>query len=76
MYVTIYDINGARISGPVRVCEGEWLIPYESYNYSQSGNFAIYERQEQYPLFLNFNSSCEMRYYTAEEIQNMIKDDE
>lgn len=70
MYVTIFDIEGTRISGPVRVCEGRWLIPYDTYNYENSGNFMVVEFKNQYPLFDIFNTSCELRYYTKGEIES------
>lgn len=69
MYVTVFDYEGGRISGPVRVCEGRWLIPNEAYNYDNSGNFMVVESTNQYPLFDIFNTSCELRYYTREEIE-------
>ena len=69
MYVTIFDTSGIRISGPVRICEGEWLIPHQAYNFEGAGNFLIVEATEQYPTFDIFNASCELRYYTRAEIE-------
>ena len=68
MYVTIFDIEGRRISGPVRVCEGEWLIPHDAYNYEGAGNFMVVEETRQYPVFDKFDTSCELRYYSKDEI--------
>ena len=68
MYVTIFDDFGTRLAGPLRVCEGEWLIPVKAYNMEGAGNFTIVEATEQYPMFDIFNSSCELRYYTLDEI--------
>ena len=68
MYVTIFDVSGIRIAGPIRVCEGEWLIPSLAYNYEGAGNFTVVESQRQYPMFDSFNSSCELRYYSLAEI--------
>lgn len=68
MYVTIFNASGTRMAGPVRVCEGEWLIPHQAYNFEGAGNFLIVEATEQYPLFDIFNTSCELRYYTRAEI--------
>ena len=70
MYVTIYNDGGDRVAGPVRVCEGEWLIPHQAYNYNGAGNFLVVESTGQYPTFEIFNSSCELRYYSAAEIEN------
>ena len=70
MYLTVFDIEGTRIAGPVRICEGRWLIPHQSYNYEGAGNFVILEINRQYPIFDIFNTSCELRYYTREEIDS------
>lgn len=76
MYVTIFDASGTRIAGPIRVCEGEWLIPTKAYNTETSGNFTVVEATGQYPLFDIFNSSCELRYYTLDEIDAGVQLDE
>ena len=72
MYVTIFDITGTRIAGPVRVCEGQWLIPYQAYNLEGAGNFTVVEANKQYPLFGDFDTTCELRYYTLDEIENGV----
>ena len=76
MYVTIFDNAGIRMSGPVRVCEGQWLIPYQSYNVNGAGNFLIVEQTKQYPIFDTFDSTCELRYYTLGEIAAGVSLDE
>lgn len=76
MYVTIFNDSGTRISGPIRVCEGEWLIPVQAYNYENAGNFLIVESTKQYPTFDIFNKSCELRYYTLAEINAGVVLDE
>ena len=72
MYVTILDSNGDRVAGPVRICEGQWLIPHSAYNYKGAGNFTVVEATKQYPIFDDFNTTCELRYYTLEEINNGV----
>lgn len=69
MYVTINNAYGERIAGPIRVCEGEWLIPYNAYNYDGAGNFRVIESKQQYPIFDIFNTSCELQYFTSDEIK-------
>ena len=76
MYVTINDIDGNRVAGPVRVCEGQWLIPYKAHNYRNSGNFTVLESTKQYPLFSIFDTTCELRYYTLAEINAGVSFDE
>lgn len=76
MYVTIFDVEGTRISGPVRVCEGEWIIPHNAYNFDGAGNFMVVEVNGQYPIFDNFNTTCELRYYTQDEINAGAFNDE
>lgn len=68
MYAIIFNTDGTRISGPVRVCEGEWLIPHKAYNHEGAGNFMVVEQTRQYPYFSDFNETCELRYYTQAEI--------
>lgn len=72
MYVTIFNAYGERIAGPVRVCEGRWLMPHKAYNYENAGNFLIVETTKQYPTFDIFNKSCELRYYTLDEINEGV----
>ena len=76
MYVTITDASGNRIAGPVRVCEGQWLIPHRAYNFTGAGNFLVVEQNKQYPLFEDFDTTCELRYYTLGEIQEGVDLDE
>ena len=76
MYVTVFDTNGARISGPLRICEGEWIIPHKAYNFEGAGNFVVLEEHRQYPYFKDFNETCELRYYTLEEIDRGVTLDE
>lgn len=71
MYVTIKDTYGVIISGPIRICEGRWLITTEAYNYEGAGNFVVVEATRQYPMFEDFASSCELRYYSRDEIEAM-----
>ena len=72
-YVTIDSALDTRIVGPIRVCEGEWLIPYDSYNLQEGGNFMVVELNNEYPTFDIFNSSCELRYYSKEEIEKGVE---
>lgn len=71
MYCTIEQLDGERIAGPLRICNGEWLIPYEAYNIQDMGNFVILDCEGQYPDFERFETSCELRYYTKDEINEM-----
>ena len=73
MYVTIDDIDGNRLSGPIRICNTEWLIPFDAYNYEGAGNFMIINREGEYPDFENFMDDCELRYYTKEEINELTE---
>ena len=72
MYVTIEDSLGNRISGPLRVCNAAWLIPHTAYNNEGGGNFLILNQNNEYPDFKNFETSCQLRYYTAEEIESLV----
>lgn len=69
MYVTIQDINGNRIAGPVRVCNKEWLIPYSAHNYEGAGNFMVVNKNDEYPDFERFNEDCLLQYFTLDEIE-------
>ena len=73
MYCTIETIEGRRISGPKRICNGEWLIPYDAYNFNGMGNFMCIDCEGQYPDFERFETSCELRYYTKDEIEELEK---
>lgn len=68
MYVTITDRDSNRISGPLRVCNGEWLIPYAAHNIPGGGNFMIVDTTGQYPDFKNFETTCSLLYYPLSEI--------
>ena len=68
MYVTISDMEGNRISGPIRVCNGEWLIPYMAYSPQGGGNFRIVDDEGQYPNFERFSTHCRLEYYSLSEL--------
>lgn len=68
MYAIVNDGRGNRISGPVRCCSGQWLISGKARNYSGAGNFVFVTPGDDYPHFLKFGESCELRYYSQEEM--------
>lgn len=70
MYATIEDSSGNRISGPIRICQGQWLIPNAAHNFIGGGNFIVVDNQGQYPMFDRFSSNCELQYYTLSEIES------
>ena len=67
-YATITDANGNLISGPVRCCNRQWILPYPAYN--GSGNFMFIDENGQYPDFRNFGTTCSLVYFSAEDIAN------
>lgn len=73
-YATVRDYNGNVIAGPVRCCNGKWIIPYPALNYAGAGNFMLIDDNGQYPDFRNFGKSCYLAYYTLEEIANGSSD--
>ena len=68
MYVTIELTDGTRVAGPVRVCNGEWLIPYMAYSPDGGGNCRVVDDEGQYPMFDRFSSHGRLEYYTFEEL--------
>lgn len=68
MYITVDRYDGIRLAGPMRICEGEWLLPFKAYKTQNTGNFRVIEATRQYPMFDLFPTSCELQYYTREEL--------
>jgi len=62
-----------ELKNGLRVVNNGWLIPYASWNIGQKnvGNFRFECLDDSYPSFENFGTSCFLRYYSYDEIQEL-----
>ena len=70
LFATI-AVDGVVAKTSVRCVPGGWLIPYMAYAPDGCGNFRFLTRNGEYPNYRNFNESCILVYYSAEEIKEM-----
>ena len=61
------DDKVVKTSG--RCIEGQWMVPYSAYLPDGCGNFKFFTRDERYPAYDDFNVSCVLVYYSADEIK-------
>ena len=69
MYAIINNVQNERIAGPVRICNNQWLMVCEARKPRGAGNFKIIDKWGEYPMFSSFPTSCELQYFSAEEIK-------
>lgn len=70
LFATV-KVNGKIVSNGCRCIPNTWIVPYMAYLPSKCGNFKFLTRDEVYPRYSDFNTSCILVYYSSEEISNL-----
>lgn len=70
LFATI-KANGKIVKTSGRCVPGSWLIPYPAYAPEGCGNFMFLTRNNEYPNFKNFNTSCILIYASKEEMRDL-----
>lgn len=72
MYCTITDIDDIVLASNIRCTNKGWLLPFA---YKQMmGNFR-FENSEGYPVYKDFQTTCSLVYYSAEDLANLTNGD-
>lgn len=66
------DIDGIRVKTSVRCVNNQPIIPYKAYIPEDIGNLFFYCADEDYPSFVNFNTSCILVYLSPSEIKELL----
>lgn len=70
LFATV-DIDGVRVKTSCRCINQQWIVPYPAYLPEGCGNFMFLVNGEQYPNYGDFNSTCVLVYFSADEIKEM-----
>lgn len=66
-------IDEKKVITSLRCVNNQPLIPYRAYTPRNIGNLFFYCSSEDYPSFLNFNTSCMLVYLTPDELKELGK---
>lgn len=70
LFATV-SIDGVVIKTSVRCVPYGWLIPYAAYAPEGCGNFRFETRDDEYPAYKDFNTSCRLVYMSKAEIEGL-----
>lgn len=70
LFATV-DINGERVKTTCRCINGQFIVPYPAYLPDGCGNFLFYTKDENYPNYQNFNTTCMLIYLSDSEIKEL-----
>lgn len=68
LYVTVDEVGGDNIVTSERACDRQFILPERIALRGDGGNFRFEDDNREYPDYRNFNRSCVLVKYSADEI--------